>query len=268
MKKKVLAVSFVFALLAIALVGGSLAYFMDTDQAVNTFTIGSVKIEQMEQQRGEEDGKSILVDYVNEDKMLLPVVGDPITSERDEFGLPIGVSNYQDKVVSVKNTGKNEAYVRTFIAVPVSDVEGFDVPIPVVTTDTMKAAENGWTLAGNYYQEIDGIKYWILYYDHTDSVVAGSETKSVLSGVYLPSAMNLNVVSDTEAYFVMELDSDGDGIKEKYELKDFNAYDKIEILVVTQAVQEEGFSDVASALTAGFGTPSATNSPFTNTVTQ
>ena len=44
MKKKVLTVALVVALIAIV-VSSSLAYFTDTDQVTNTFTVGSVKIE-------------------------------------------------------------------------------------------------------------------------------------------------------------------------------------------------------------------------------
>ena len=44
MKKKIVALSLVVALVAIAIVGASLAYFTDKDEALNTFTVGKVKI--------------------------------------------------------------------------------------------------------------------------------------------------------------------------------------------------------------------------------
>lgn len=44
MKKKVLTVALVVALIAI-MVSGTLAYFTDNDEVTNTFTIGSVEIE-------------------------------------------------------------------------------------------------------------------------------------------------------------------------------------------------------------------------------
>ena len=44
MKKKITALCLCVALLAVAVVGASLAYFTDNDQADNTFTAGSVKI--------------------------------------------------------------------------------------------------------------------------------------------------------------------------------------------------------------------------------
>lgn len=48
MKKKITAIFLCVALLAIAIVGASLAYFTDTDAATNTFTVGNVKIDLLE----------------------------------------------------------------------------------------------------------------------------------------------------------------------------------------------------------------------------
>ena len=48
MKKKITAIFLCVALVAIAIVGASLAYFTDTDAATNTFTVGNVKIDLIE----------------------------------------------------------------------------------------------------------------------------------------------------------------------------------------------------------------------------
>ena len=48
MKKKIVAICLCLALAAVAVVGASLAYFTDTDEAKNTFTVGNVKIELLE----------------------------------------------------------------------------------------------------------------------------------------------------------------------------------------------------------------------------
>ena len=48
MKKKITALSICVALLAVAVVGASLAYFTDTKSATNTFTVGNVKIDLIE----------------------------------------------------------------------------------------------------------------------------------------------------------------------------------------------------------------------------
>lgn len=44
MKKKITALALVVCLVAVAIVGGSLAYFTDEEEATNTFTVGNVDI--------------------------------------------------------------------------------------------------------------------------------------------------------------------------------------------------------------------------------
>ena len=48
MKKKLTAIFLCVALVAIAIVGASLAYFTDTESVTNTFTVGKVKIDLIE----------------------------------------------------------------------------------------------------------------------------------------------------------------------------------------------------------------------------
>ena len=51
MKKKLLAIGLAVAVLAVTIVGMSIAYFTDTDDATNTFTVGEVKVQLIEQQK-------------------------------------------------------------------------------------------------------------------------------------------------------------------------------------------------------------------------
>ena len=48
MKKKIIALCLIVALVAIALISGTLAYFTDTEDATNVFTVGNVNIELLE----------------------------------------------------------------------------------------------------------------------------------------------------------------------------------------------------------------------------
>ena len=48
MKKKLLAIGLAVAVLAVTIVGMSIAYFTDTDDATNTFTVGEVKVQLIE----------------------------------------------------------------------------------------------------------------------------------------------------------------------------------------------------------------------------
>ena len=55
MKKKIIALALVLCLAAVAVVGGTLAYFTDDDDATNTFTVGNVDI-RLEEEKWEGEG--------------------------------------------------------------------------------------------------------------------------------------------------------------------------------------------------------------------
>ena len=114
MKKKIIVISAVVICIALA-VGTSLAFFQDSDEKINVFTWGTVDIDQHETVR---DG-SPFVDGV----VLMPVTDTTLgtanesATSRDADGMPTD-SNFCDKIVTVENVGTEQAYVRTFIAVP------------------------------------------------------------------------------------------------------------------------------------------------------
>ena len=99
MKKKLTAIFLCVALVAIAVVGASLAYFTDTKSAKNTFTVGNVKIELNEQQKGENG-----LEEFKQDKTLVPGKSND--------------GNAVSKIATVKNTGKNDAWVWAELRIP------------------------------------------------------------------------------------------------------------------------------------------------------
>lgn len=134
MKKKILALVLCVAMLAIALVGGTLAYFTDNDADVNTFVVGNVKIKQNEEQReyvideetGRHDYNDAKVVAFENDHPLVPAVipGDSYSYDGE---ITLGnsetykiwdetINNELDKFITVTNTGSEEAYIRTIIA--------------------------------------------------------------------------------------------------------------------------------------------------------
>ena len=118
MKKKITAIFLCVALVAIAVVGASLAYFTDTDEATNTFAVGNVKIDLIEQQRvaDKEGNKTTTLENFKQNKKLYPIVGSA-QGEKDELGMPTA-KNYVDKMVTIKNTGSEKAYIRAYFAIP------------------------------------------------------------------------------------------------------------------------------------------------------
>lgn len=231
MKKKILVAALAMALIAIV-VSGSLAYFTAEDQVTNTFTIGSVNIEVYE------NDVLTTTDTVSFGK-LTPVVS----------AIPSEDVSYLDKVVEVKNTGKNDAYIRTHIAMPTALVNYLQL-------DTDAA---GWVYNGSSTAVVDGVDYTVYTYDHLAAVTPDSFTAELLQGVYLKSEVDLEEDASGNLVFILR-DSNGN----KTASSGFVAHTKntdgsytstvVNVLVAAQAIQTDGFAGGATAtLNAGFG---------------
>ena len=203
MKKKVFAVALAVALIAI-LVSGTLAYFTAEDAVTNTFTIGSVEIE--------------IVEHFEEPKNLIPVV---TVDENDP--------NYIDKIAWVKNTGKNDACVQMYVAIPkaLDDVKAF-VVVP--------SGANTWTgseLVGTAI--IARVEYNVYRYRYKGTLAVGAETENVIKAAYLAPQLDYN--HEAKRYVM-------NGII----ISDYIPGESIDIYVAAQAIQAAGFTDYNSAL--------------------
>lgn len=102
MKKKLTAVALVVCMLAVMLVGASLAYFTDKEEVHNTFTVGNVSIDLYEMTYNEVDGM------------------DLDSSKTHHFEKELKYSDIMpgdtlSKMPYVKNDGDNTAYVRVSV---------------------------------------------------------------------------------------------------------------------------------------------------------
>ena len=277
MKKRIVTISLVIALLATCF-AGTYAYLTDTDEAVNTMTLGSVAIEQHEYERElNTDGtyKTATIDnntsYVlkgfTQDKPLYPIVGDPnepgnspawagfdeTTVRMTQVGSYGGMQvfagkNAQDKFVVVENTGKTDAYVRTIVAIEIGSTAGKKL---VMTSSRAIAADkvgttqddkSPWIKASSLAEvTINGNTYMVIEFiyrgasdvnRHVDGVLpAGDTTYPSLCQVYLKHyATNEDMIN---------LDGNNNG--------------KLDVLVLSQAVQAAGFSSAELALDTAFG---------------
>lgn len=217
-KKKILALALAICLIA-TVSFTTLAYFTDTDSVTNTFTVGSIEID--------------LVEDFEQESTLIPV-GSNDTPEDDD--------NFVKKVVHVENVGENPAYVRTFVAVPAALDVGLLHIHDVYTANWVK------TFAGT--TAINGVDHNVYCYTYQDQLAPDAATYPLMDGVYIDAAADLNVYRNdakeiTAAYFVWN----------GQEITGFNvAAMKLDVYVATQAVQAEGFSAPESALEAAFGT--------------
>lgn len=227
MKKKLVAFMLVISMLAVAVVGGTLAYFTDEDYAENVMVMGSVEIDQHEKELDEQGN---LVDFT-QNKPVVPGVGAPKWGETITVGggrqKLMDVKNVIDKFVYVENTGTSNAYVRTIVAL---EAPGFDAK------DLIHINHNeseGVTISAPKTAVIDGVDYVYFVYTYTEELAPGALTPVSLAQVYLDPA---TTQEDAAEYG-----------------------DTWEIHCLSQAVQADGFDDAATALNTAFGEATAAN---------
>ena len=259
MKKKILALCLVVALAVTAVVGGTLAYFTDTDNETNTFTAGGVKIDLIEQERDVNGG----LQNFTQGKVLMPIVGSA-QGEKDNYGQPVA-ANYVDKIVTIQNTGKSDAYVRAYFAIPSALDDGYETFNAGANVLHFNFGnEDGASTYGvqwiwkhgdkwNYFETtIDGVAYNVYYADYYQPLAAGATTEQFVSGVYLDKSFNQQ---DGKYYaFGEEIDLSG-LISDDGELT-------VKCPVKAVAVQAAGFDTVDAAITEAFG---ANYNPFGGT---
>lgn len=261
MKKKLTAVALVVCMLAIMLVGASLAYFTDTDEATNTFTAGGVKIDLIEQER---DGQGGLQQFT-QNQVLMPIVGSA-QGEKDALGQPVA-KNYVDKIVTIENTGKSAAYIRAYFAIPSALDDGYETFNAGANTlhfnfgnkDGVSTYGVQWEWKQdngkwNYFETtIDGVAYNVYFADYYQPLAANATTEQFISGLYLDKSFDQR----DGVYYAFNEEIDLSGLMVQDELT-------IKCPVKAVAVQAEGFDSVAAAVDAAFG---AKFNPFGGTAT-
>ena len=224
--KKVLAIALVMAMLSIMAVSGTLSYFTSSDGKVNTMAVGNVQITQMEFQRDDE-GRFVAFTATK----LYPYTGDSTLVNDDWYDT---AKNAVDKIVTIKNTGSEDAFIRTLFAFEaVMDSQGNPTD-PVGTTILVNYNTN--TDVGEWKKlDVDPISitknevttyYYVYSFTYANALAANSRVASdpSLKQIALNGAAGNNFSG--------------------------GSYD---ILVLSQAVQAQGFGDnVAAAFTAAF----------------
>jgi len=223
MKKKILTLCLVVCLAATAIVGGTLAYFTDTDNETNVFTTGDVEIDLIE------------------------------TFDPDNAKLMPGIDINKD--VFVKNEGTETAYVRVHLAFPsMLDSGSEDEPQYAAYNNLLHwnftkaaVADGKWNFNANkdganypgnggtwneYQAEIEGILYNV-YVATYETVLGSGETTPVeaITNVYL----DVNTTNEQMAEITKVL-----GANPK-------------VLVFAEGGQEAGFTDAYTALDTQFG---------------
>ena len=230
-KKKIISLCLVVCLLATA-IGGTLAYFTDTEAVKNVMTMGNVDIEQIEQERSPAGG---LQPYT-QNQTLLPMGGydwEEVTVNGDSISV---LADGLDKIVTVKNNGNSAAYVRTIVALEAGKSEDEaksmwykNLAVSDNSDGTQVICEDN-----NLFVQIGDTWFAIVVYTYCDAIAAGTES--------VPSLTGVGLYPETTKEDVANLEGD------------------YEVLVVSQAVQASDMGDDAgAALDKAFGDVDATN---------
>ena len=253
MKKKILAFAMVFALAAVAVVGGSLAYFTDEDETENTFAVGNVNISMIEQQRNEQnpdmlspyvDGSTLIPVVENEKES--PVITNGDNDETNDVALPseANYANYIDKIVRVSNTGKSQAYVRAFIAIPSSiDAIALDGGLHL----SLGESESWEELKSEGTATINGIEYNVYSRINSEVVESWTTTSPAYCGIYLDK----DVDADENGNLIINGNTVGRST--------YTVEGKVVIPVFAQAIQVAGFDTADEA----FAASGLTSNPWT-----
>ena len=230
-KKKIVVLIASIVMICTLAVGGTLAYFMDTDAKTNVFTVGNVEIE--------------LIENFQQNSKLIPATGSAQAGT---------LKNGVTKEVSVKSTGSEPAYVRVHIAIPDLLDDGYDTfnagnNVLHFNYDEDSIGEGKWDWSKttgpayegdwNYYeQEIDGIEYNVYVVTYGTALTKGQETpEKAMDQVYLDS----DVTNEDIAELTKVLTNNW------------------EIKVVAEGAQKEGFDNAYDALNTAFGVPGSYN---------
>ena len=274
MKKKITALCLCVALLAVAVVGASLAYFTDTDNATNTFTVGNVKIDLIEskfhREGNDNSGDTSIPDptqtasgmkYVTDGHKAFTdaeIKADAETYMADYLAVK-GENMVPGRGVAkcpyVVNTGANDAYIRIRVMIPSAANNDF-VAVKdggVITnqwcTTSIKNGEfidgkgGGWNNAPAIDKASvtkDGVKYDVYTFTRIKPLAAGAMTEwNVWNFIGInKDATSADIQKAIDAGAIKVVETDGAKVM------------TLNVLVEADAIQAEGFADAAAAWAA------------------
>ena len=224
-KKSIVLIATVVMMLAALAIGGTLAYFTDTEKTTNVLTAGDVKIN-LEEYTYNEDGEK--VPFTEEAAMTMY----PMTNEQ---GYDIA-----NKIVDVHNTSKEDpAYIRTLVAFEKLDSEG---------VEGMEAIE-------------DELHYLALTANYPDSMIYGVDINDAYWGDVTVADEEYEIfVFNTLDKVAVPVGGKVQSLQSVWLDKDFTMDHmsllgedgKLNVLVVAQAVQTANFDDYDAAFAATF----------------
>ena len=275
MKKKITAIFLCVALLAIAIVGASLAYFTDTKTATNTFTVGNVKIDLIESKfhrQGSGGTGDATIPAPNETASGMEYISDGAKAFTDTE-IQTDAETYTTGYLAVKgsnmvpgrrvakspyviNTGANDAYIRIRVMIPSAanndyvNVHEGGVITNVWCSTSMLSGEFVNTKSGGQSNEPyiekaavtrDGVTYDVYTFVRVEPLAAGKMTEwNVWNNIGInKDATSADIQKAIDAGAIKLVATDG-GAKTM----------TLNVLVEADAIQAEGFANAAAAWAA------------------
>ena len=267
MKKKLTAIFLCVALVAIAIVGASLAYFTDTKSATNTFTVGNVKIDLIESKfhrEGNDNSGDTTIPDPTQTASGMKYVTDGHKAFTDDE-IKADAAKYSEYIAErgknmvpgrnfakcpyVVNTGANDAYVRIRVMIPHDgDVDNGGIINAMFCSTATSSGEfqqgaNGenWPVVEmNGYTGDNGLKYDVYTFTRTEPLKAGAMTEwNVWNFVGIgknATSADIEKAIQNRVITVTETDA-GKTLS-------------LNVLVEADAIQAEGFADAKAAFAA------------------
>ena len=274
MKKKITAIFLCVALVAIAIVGASLAYFTDTKTATNTFTVGNVKIDLIEsryhREGNDNSGDKTIPDPTNTASGMKYVTDGHKAFTDDE--IKADAETYKTDYLDVKgqnmvpgrgvakcpyvvNTGANDAYIRIRVMVPSAANNDFvDVHSGGVITNQWCSTAfvngefidkkgGGWDNAPAIDKASvtkDGVTYDVYTFTRKEPLAPGAMTEwNVWNFIGIDkTATSADIQTAINAGAIKTFKTDS------------SITLSLNVLVEADAIQAEGFADAAAAWAA------------------
>ena len=251
MKKKILSIALVVAMIAV-IAAGSLAYFTDKKAAKNTFTVGNVHIALLESSLHRENAG--IANGATSDSELWSNVAKEGTGNTNQY--KAGDTYYTDaqieadaaqytcnnvklnpgqsyhKMPYVKNTGANNAYIRIRVMIP-ADLDTAVLNSSMYTTTALKSGE------------------FTMDYDHSGSVERGDIKYNVYTFTRT-KALAPNEMTYWNVWGTIHMDADVTNEEIEGLFGEGKAYADgvFPVLVEADAIQADGFANVTAAFAA------------------
>ena len=275
MKKKVTALCLCVALLAVAVVGASLAYFTDTETATNTFTVGNISIKLIESKlhrQGSGGTGDTSIPTPRQTASGMKYISDG-TKAFTDTEIQTDAETYTTDYLAVKgenmvpgrrvakspyviNTGANDAYIRIRVMIPSAanndyvGVHDGGVITNVWCSTSMLSGEFVNTKSGGQSNEPyiekaavtrDGVTYDVYTFVRVEPLAAGKMTEwNVWNNIGInKDATSADIQKAIDAGAIKLVATDG-GAKTM----------TLNVLVEADAIQAEGFTDAAAAWAA------------------